>query len=266
MGVRGVLAAAAACFLPAASPAFAHSGFLYAVLDDADGSGEVILEASFSDTFPEMDIALRSDDWTIITPSGQYEAFDRTASTTKRTVLRAYLDAGGTYRLSSGERLGRTGEVALVDGEFARLGGDGAAKDQLPSDAQVLTSQTATVADIYLTRGAPSQAVLSSRIGQLAIIPLSNPTVFSPGGTFTAQVQFDEAVLAGARVTYFVPGGSREEGVTGTTLNADENGEVVVTCETAGAHLLMIRHLAYAPEGAETDVRSHTTTLTLLCH
>ncbi len=265
MWPRGPVTGALALLFFSAAPAFAHSGFLVPILDESDTSGEVLLNATFSDAFPEMDIALRSDVWTIITPSGEHVEFERVVSTSTRTVLSACLSESGTYRLSSGERLGRMGEVALIDGQFVRLGSDGLSKDKLPEGASILTSQTATVSDIYISRGPATAGALESRIGTLAIMPSGDPAEFSIGDTFSATIAFGEAGLAGVPVTVFVPGGSREEGHPETTLLTDAQGRVSFTCQVEGAHLLMVRHIAFAPEGAGTDVRSHTTTLTLMC-
>lgn len=265
MRIRQFVAGAAVALISAAAPAFAHAGFLVPLLDESDTSGKVLLNATFSDTFPEAEIALRSDVWTIITPTGEPKAFDKTVSDASRTVLRAYLLEEGTYRLSSGERLGRTGEVARIDGAFIRLGSDGVAKADLPKGAEIMTSQTATVSDIYLSRGTPGAGMPDSRIGRLAIVPVSDPSVFAPGDRLTFTIEFDDEPLSDMPVTAFVPGGSREEGAPDTTLLSDANGQVSLSCETKGAHLLMVRHLSLAPEGAETDVRSYTTTLTLNC-
>jgi len=150
MDLRSLIRVAAAILLSAA-PAAAHAGFLVPVLDASDTSGEVILNASFSDDFPDPDIALHAQDWTIVGPSGERFAFDDIGANGTLTALRANLESEGTYRLSSGERLGRKGKVARIDGELTRLGGDGMARADLPDGTEVLTSQTATVSDIYMT-------------------------------------------------------------------------------------------------------------------
>ena len=265
IGLRSLVAGAVAVCLPVAAPALAHAGFLVPVLDASDTTGEVILYASFSDDFPETDIALRSQDWTLIPPSGAPQAFDKIASSRTRTALQAFLEDEGTYRLSSGERLGRKGQAARIEGELFRLGGDGLDADNLPDGAQILTAQTATVSDLYITRGEPTPSTWSSRIGRLAIMPLSNPTGLAPGDGMDLAIRFDAQPMADMPVTVFVPAGSREEGVAETTYRTDDNGEIRLACDTAGAHLAMVRHLAMAPQGAQTDVRSYTTTLTVIC-
>lgn len=266
MPLKHVLAGLAVClFLPAA-PAFSHAGFLVPVLDESDTTGDVILNASFSDSFPEMEIALRSETWTIVTPSGEQIAFDKIGATSARTVLKTRLTEEGAYRLTSGERLGRTGEMArTADGAFVRLGQDGADKASLPEGTEILSSQTATVSDIYLARGLASENVLASRIGRLAIVPESDPTGLSSGGRLTVKLLFEGAPLAGKDVTVFSPGSAREEGSPETTRTTDAGGRLELAFDAAGAYLVMVRHIALAPDEAETDVRSYTSTLTLIC-
>ncbi|MEM7768207.1 MAG: DUF4198 domain-containing protein [Pseudomonadota bacterium] len=261
---KHLIAGAAAFILPVAAPAFGHAGFLVPVLDDSMESGEVILHASFSDTFPGSDIALKSEAWTIIHPDGTTGAFDRLVERPAHTILQATLTAPGTYRLSSGERLGRKGEVAKIGDAYVRLGRDGVAAEDLPDGATVLTSQTATVSDIYISRGEPGGDALGAQIGDLAITPHSIPAGLSANEAFTADIRFRGEPLPAALVTHFRPSGSREEEDPATQLTTSETGSIEVSLAEPGEHLLMVRHLAPAPAGSETDVRSYTTVLTLL--
>ena len=144
--IRSLLSGAAA--LLAVAPAFAHAGFLVPVTEGTDADGKVLLHATFSDAFPQMEIGLTSEAWVIVTPEGERKDFDRMAERPDRTLLQATLEEEGVYRLSSGERLGRKGEVARIEGEYFLLGRDGLTKESLPDGAEVLTSQTATVSDM----------------------------------------------------------------------------------------------------------------------
>lgn len=260
--IRSLLSGAAA--LLAVAPAFAHAGFLVPVADGPDADGKVLLHATFSDAFPQMEIGLTSEAWVIVTPEGGRKDFDRVAERPDRTLLQATLEEEGVYRLSSGERLGRKGEVARIDGDYVLLGRDGLTKESLPDGAEVLTSQTATVSDIYLARGDGPAASLESGIGRLAIRPADNPTDLRVGQAFAADILFESEPLAGYGITLFTPASSRKEGKADTRLISDESGQVAFTPDQPGEYLLMVRHIAPAPEGAGTDVRSYTTTLTLL--
>ena len=259
--IRSLLSGAAA--LLAAAPAFAHAGFLVPVTEGPDADGKVLLHATFSDAFPQMEIGLTSEAWVIVTPEGERKDFDRMAERPDRTLLQATLEEEGVYRLSSGERLGRKGEVARIDGEYFLLGRDGLTKESLPDGAEVLTSQTATVSDIYLARGDGPAAPVENEIGRLVIHPADNPAGLRVGESFAADILFDSEPLAGYDITLFTPASGREEGEADTSLTSDKSGEVAFTPDQPGDYLLMVRHIAPAPEGAGTDVRSYTTTLTL---
>ena len=75
--IRSLLSGAAA--LLAVAPAFAHAGFLVPVTDGPDADGKVLLHATFSDAFPQMEIGLTSEAWVIVTPEGERKDFDRMA-------------------------------------------------------------------------------------------------------------------------------------------------------------------------------------------
>ena len=259
--IRSLLLGAAALFV--AAPAFAHAGFLVPINEAPDANGEVLLNATFSDAFPVTEIGLKSEAWVIVTPDGDRQSFDRMAERPDRTILQATLAESGLYRLSSGERLGRKGEVARIDDGYFLLGRDGLTKETLPDGAEILTSQTATVSDIYLARDDGPSASLGSEIGALAIRPVADPAGLRAGERFTADVRFNAAPLAEYDITVFSPSSSREEGEAGTSLTTDESGRVAFTPDEPGEYLLMVRHIAPSPERAETDVRSYTTTLTL---
>jgi uncharacterized GH25 family protein len=259
--LRSLLLATAT--LLTAAPAFAHAGFLVPIAEP-DEAGEVLLYATFSDTFPATEIGLASETWVIVTPAGDEADFERAVERAQHTILQATLSKPGIYRLSSGERLGRKGEVARIGDDYVLLGRDGMSRETLPAGAEILTSQTATVSDIYLSREEGAGAALDSSIGRLEIAPAVDPTDLQPGGRFSADILFDDMPLGQTDITLFSPGESREEGEPETTLVTNEDGRVSFVPPGLGEYLLMVRRIAPAPEGAETDVRSYTTTLTLL--
>lgn len=260
--IRSLLLGAATLFV--AAPAFAHAGFIVPINDSPDDAGKILFHATFSDDFPQMEIGLTSDAWIIVTPDGEKAAFGRLAELSNRTILEATLEKSGLYRFSSGERLGRKGEVARIDGAYFLLGRDGLDKDTLPDGADVLTSQTATVSDLYMAFGEGPYASLESEVGRLAVRPVKGPSELAVGARFEADVVFDGTPLADYDVTLFSPGSSREEGEPDTALTTDESGRLEFTASAPGEHLIMVRHIAPSPDGAQTDVRSYTSTLTLL--
>lgn len=247
-----------------AAPAFAHAGFIVPITDSRDDAGKIRFHATFSDDFPQMEIGLTSDAWIIIMPDGERAEFGRLAERPDRTILEATVEKDGLYRFSSGERLGRKGEVALIDGAYFLLGRDGLGKETLPDAADVLSSQTATVSDLYMAFGEGPHEFLESEFGRLAVQPVKSPAKLRVGDRFEADVLFDGAPLCDYDVTLFSPGSSRDEGEPDTVLTTNESGRLSFAASAPGEHLLMVRHIAPSPDGAQTDVRSYTTTLTLL--
>lgn len=257
---RSLMAGAAAFFLPVAAPASAHVGYLAPVLDDSDGTGWVILEATFSDVFLEVDIALTSDEWAVIAPDGSNQSFDRVVSTPSRSVLDVTLEQTGTYRFSTGERLGRKGEIARVDGAFHRIGSGGVPRDTLPADAEILSSQTATVSDLFLARGEPETDFHFAPIGPLVIQPLSNPAELETGDSLVMEFSFAGAPLAGQSVTVF----SDTAAPGGRDVTANDQGRFRLELGDDDSYLILTRHIAEAPDSAETEIRSYSTALTLI--
>lgn len=253
----GLVAGAASAL--AALPASAHVGF---VLPDSfnykscSGLGAI---ASFSDYFPSPEIVL-SAEFRMIGPDGKEVPFDRVTGDHAMTRLEASLDVPGTYRITSGQRLGRKGKVALVDGRYVRLGGEDGDEAQMPASAQILTSQTATVSETYFSCGGSHTPPETTPAGQLAVTPRQNQD--KPGQNRTFDVSFDGVPLA-ATETFLIPAYAAYTGAhDGQPVMVSSDGQVTLSDLVPGVYVLLVRHIAPAPEGSETDVRSHSTAIT----
>jgi hypothetical protein len=256
---KAILAGAVA--FAAALPASAHVGF---VLPDSfaykscSGFGAI---ASFSDYFPSPEIVL-SAEFRMVGPGGAGIAFDRVASDHAMTRLEASLEVPGTYRITSGERLGRKGKVTRVDGGYVRLGGEDTDEAALPPGTEILTSQTATVSEAYFTCGGQDTAIDTAAAGQLAVTP--GREVANSGNNRTFTVTFGGAPLA-AKEAFLIPAYAAYSGAhDGDAVTVPEDGEIRFERLVPGVYVLIVRHIAPAPEGAETDVRSYSTTITFV--
>ncbi|WP_084324409.1 DUF4198 domain-containing protein [Hyphomonas polymorpha] len=250
---------AGAAALAAALPASAHVGF---VLPDSfaykscSGFGAI---ATFSDYFPSPEIVL-SAEFRLVGPQGQAIPLDEVTADHAMTRLEASLDMPGTYRITSDERLGRKGKVALVEGRYERLGGEDMGLARLPAGAQILTSQTATVSEAYLNCGGANTAADTSPAGQLAVTPGQDADSIGQSRTF--RVTFGGAPLA-AREAFLIPAYAFLAGAhDGAPLIVSPGGEIRLEDLAPGVYALLVRHIAPAPEGAETDVRSYSTAVT----
>ena len=256
---RGVLAMIAAA---AVSPtAGADVGFLLPNTFHTDESGRVTVIASFSDQFPDVEHALRSDDFHIMTATGARRPFTAVHELEQMTALFAELDAPGVYRLSSGERLGRKGEATRLDGAYVRLGEDGMDVAALPAGAPILTSQTATVSEVYVRRGDVDPPMSLATSGRLSISLSAGRQGFRAAAPVRVAVTFDGTPLAGAALTVIAPFAAGADQTGGATLILDENGAGVIAADRPGPHVVLVRHIAEAPADAQTDLRSYSTAL-----
>ncbi len=219
----------------------------------------VTAQSSFTEDFSNPSVGVKSDAWTVIGPDGASAAFKTKSELTQLTVLEADTKASGTYRLSTGERLGRVGPQVLVDGVWQPF----APGRDLPAGAQTRQSQTATVADVYVTRGAPTNAPVEARIGTLELKPDRHPNDVYLDTGFSFRVLLNGKPVANQQVEVWREGGNYEEPQYRKQHNSAADGSVKLTFDKPGVYLIWTRLSGDAPAGAATPVRSYTTSLTL---
>ncbi len=242
-----------------APPALAHVSFLLPNVFQLDESEEITVQAGFSETFSRPEVALRSHAFTIVTPAGSQQVFDAIETVGTLTVLAGKLTEEGTYRLSSGERIGRKGVQVKIGEDWRPLEPGSPVADGV----ETRESQTATVADVYVTRGAPTDQVLSTAIGRLALQPVTHPNKISTAEGFRFRVLFDGAPLSGQQVQIQRENGQYETPAYSALVTTDAEGYATFAMERAGAYLMMTRMSADAPAGSETRIRSYTTSLVI---
>lgn len=258
---RNIAMVAAAALTATPHAAWAHVGFLLPSTFQVEEGGTVTTIASFSDRFPNVEHPLRSTDFHVLTPGGESRAFGEVHAHDQMTVLTARFDDPGVYRLSSGNRLGRKGQASIIDGSYVRLGRDGLGASSLPEGAPLLTSQTATVSEVYIRSGDADLPEVLTTSGRLSLsLNAGGADGFTSGSPLAVAVMFDGEPLASTDVIFVSSFGSYTEG-DGTTHQTDDQGQVTLAADRAGPYVVLARHMAEAPEGAETDIRSYTTAL-----
>lgn len=253
------LAPAALLACIAATPSLADTSFIRPNLFIASTEEAVTAYASFTENFSSPAVGLKSEAWTVLGPDGRPAAFDRIEPMNQVTVLEEKLPAGGTYRLSTGERLGRAGPQAFLDGEWRPY----APGREIPPGTPTRQSQTATVADVYITKGAPTRAPVDARIGVLELKPETHPSDVYLDTGFRFQVLLNGKPVPGQAVTIWREGGAYDEPAFSQTLTSATDGAVHAKFDRPGVYLIWTRLSADAPPGAATPVRSYTTSLTL---
>ncbi|MFT3728958.1 MAG: DUF4198 domain-containing protein [Terricaulis sp.] len=256
IGVFGVVAAAT--WLAIAATAGAHTSYLKPNLFSTADAESITLESSFTENFLNPEIAVESHDFHFYRPDGERGAYDHISVLRQLTILEASLPTQGTYRFTTGERLGRTGLQVLTPGAWRPLE-PGA---QPPAGAQTRQSQTATVADVYVTKGAPTSAVLGVSVGRLAIQPITHPSEIYLDSVFRFRVLFDGVPAADQEVHLYRDGGAYDATPFEQIVRTGAQGEATLHFAQPGVYLLMTRKSGASPAGAATPVRSYTTSLT----
>lgn len=247
---------AAAIFIALAGPAAAHTSFM---LPDSfwPNDRDVDVQAAFASTFFTPDIA-SAPDIAVIAPDGTRAAPDRVEVTPTVTRVGAQLLANGTYRITTGEKLGAvTTLVADGAGSWRPL----AQGETAPAGAQTTTLQTVTVADAYVTRGEATRTAVDQPIGRLALHPITHPDQALVANGFDVELLFDGQPFPNMPIVVYASGDPDTKLDRYVVTGAD--GRAHVTFDAAGQYVIAVRHRAQAPAGSPAAVQSYTTTLTL---
>ncbi|MEZ5971712.1 MAG: DUF4198 domain-containing protein [Hyphomonadaceae bacterium] len=246
---------AAALFAATVSPAVAYTSYLkpneFWVVES-----EVQVEGSYATQFFTPSIALGGN-LTILNPDGQSIAAPRIAVTASgATDLHADLPRGGTYRISTGEVAGQVANLVGENGAWRVLG-----EGETPAEgAETTTLQTITVADTYVTRGAPSRTVVDQNIGRLALHPITHPNQVLVNQGFQVQLLFDGQPMANSAVVIYAAGDPETK--LDRYVVTDASGTATFTFDAPGDYIIAARHRAELPPGSPAAVGSYTTTLT----
>lgn len=245
--------------LAAGVPANADTSYLKPNFFTTANADIVTVQSSFTEDFPNPSVAVKSDAWAVIGPDGRALKFDTVQPFTQVTILEAATKVQGTYRLSTGERLGRTGPQVLIDGVWKPF----APGQEVPAGAKTRQSQTATVADVYVTRGEPTKAPVEATIGALALKPVTHPNDVYLDTGFEFRVLLNGKAVPNQTVEIWREGGAYEEPAYRKELKSGADGTIKATFDKPGVYLIWTRMSGEAPKGAATPIRSYTTSLTL---
>ena len=249
-------AAAFAAAVPGAS--FAHVPYLMPNFFAVSERDHVTVEASFTEDLFAPDVVMKSDAWFVRGPSGPTPIKEVTYLR-DLAAFEAALPAAGTYRISSGERLGRKSKMyKAADGQWA-MGGEGA---EPPAGVTLVDVQSVTAAEVYVTRGAPSQEALKPAGKGLELKPITHPNEIFAKAPAAFELQFEGKPLSGAAVTVYRAAGAYDGKKVAADVTTDAAGRVSFTPPDAGTYLALVRHRTAAPQGAETPYRSYSYALT----
>ncbi|MBM0105713.1 DUF4198 domain-containing protein [Steroidobacter sp. S1-65] len=225
----------------------AHSPYLLPNLFDLGKRDHVTVQGSFTEEFFEPDVAMKSDDYHVLTPGGAKLALTP-VYVRDLAVVEADTKEQGTYRISTGKRSGRTSKAAWVDGDWKFL----SPKASAPPGAKVYDVTSVTLADVYVTRGKPSDPALAPRNAGLEYRALSHPNSLFVGSQMKFEVLFEGQPLAGHAVSVYSGGQRYSDKKAFAEVVTDEAGRFSFTPDKPGVYLAMSRHRpAPAPESPQ---------------
>jgi hypothetical protein len=124
-------------------------------------------------------------------------------------------------------------------------------------------SQTATVADVYFTKGKPTRTVVDAApVGRLAITPVTHPNAIFLDEGFDLAVSYGGKPLADFELILYRQDGAYDEKPFEQFHKTDAAGKLKLKFDRPGVYLIMGRHMGDSPAGAQTPYRSYTTSLT----
>lgn len=241
----------------AGTAAFAHMPYLLPTTFDVGKGDHVTVQSAFGEDAFVPELAMRDAPFHAVGPDGTPLATGRVTYLRDLSIFEAELKAEGTYRLSTGQRAGRIGQMAQVGGKWV-MRGEGAAASP---DAPQVAVQSMTLAEAFVTRGTPSTAALKPHGVALEIQPVTHPGSITAGGDAEFVLLFDGKPLAGTDVTLFRAAGNHDGRKVAGEVRSDANGRFRLKPQDAGVYLMLARHRTAAPAGSATPWRSYTYTL-----
>lgn len=251
-----VLLLSAAAIAPAV---LAHTPYLAPTHFEPVRGGYVSFDAAFAEEFFVPEVVFDNSAPAVLGPDGERRPFDQVLSLKTRLVLEHQLPAEGTYRFSTGPRLGAVFRTWELDGERQSSREPDVV---VPEGARNLAHfQSLTLAEAYVSHTRPDRAALKPYGQGLELVAISHPTDLYVGERFELVVQFEGRPLPEQTVEFSEAVWTSDRSPRTLSLRSDANGRVSLPLEQAGAWLALTRHRAPAPAGAPAPEYSHSYTL-----
>lgn len=251
----------AALVMPAG--ASAHVSYMLPNFFSLTDGRMVTITSSFAEKMFNPEVVVTSQDWHLLRPDGKRDTFDKITSFAQVTVLESDIAQPGTYRFTTGERLGRFSTIARVKDAWVTVNPEDP-NAKVPAGAtETSRSQTATVADVYFTKGKPTRtAVDAAPVGRLAITPVTHPNAIFMDEGFDLAVSYGGKPLPNFELILYRQDGAYDEKPFEQFHKTDAAGKLKLKFGRPGVYLIMGRHMGDSPAGAQTPYRSYTTSLT----
>lgn len=241
--------------------AHAHTPYLLPSSFDVQPKDAIGVDAGFTEKFFMSDVAFGDTAFSIVTPAGARIPFGDIHQFKQRTVAEQKLpDEKGTYRLSTGPRLG------AIFRTWERNGKTESSRDPkqaVPADAKLLSHyQSLSVSEAYVTAGKPSTKALEAVGKGLEIVAITHPSDLFVNEKFEFTVQYDGKPLAKQKVSIYRSAMDLASQSTVQNLTTDADGKVALPLTKSGIYLALVRYQGAAPVGAAAPMYGNNYTLT----
>lgn len=268
-----------AAIVCAAAPAAAHTPYVVPTTFAPERETVAVSGGMSEENAFIPDFAIRGEgDWIITGPDG-VPAKVKPVHLKAINVLDAPVPTAGTYRISTGERPGRAGKAAKIDGvwrtvrpapppgtppappramgegEGARGPGPVNAAD-VPAGAETMDTQGYLIAETYVTKGAPSPAATRASGKGFELEPITHPNEIFVDDGFSFRLLVDGKPVAGAHITVMRGGELYDGSRTMIEATTGADGKATIKFARPGAYMLETRYPGQSAPGAAPAARS----------
>lgn len=239
-----------------ATPAYAHTPYLVPVTAEASMGNMVSLDASFAEVFFVPEAAFNNSEFFVIKPDGERAVPATVVPLKTRVVVEQALEAEGTYRFSTGSRMGAVFTFYELDGKEMHVMGE---EKPIPEGAIIKQHfQSITQADTYVSHKKTSEKSLQVSDKGLQIRPLSNPTDAFAGEPVRLQILMDNKPVKDLALAVYKA--DTDSNAKPVMVKTDKQGKAVLEL-AVGRYLVRARLRVDAPKTANVAQYSYTTTL-----
>jgi hypothetical protein len=194
-------------------------------------------------------------------PDGKTTTPDFMSQLKTRVVIEHKLKEDGTYRFSTGKRLGRVFKTYELDGKRHSMENPA---ESIPKGAKLLSFfQSLTLAETYATKGAPNDVAFSAYHTGLEFVPVTHPNELFVDESFEFTSLFDGKPIDGLKVEVFLAKDQLTNEKPTFELMSNSKGGLSFTPTEAGTYLLLARHRSDAPATSIAPQISNTYTLVI---
>ena len=240
---------AAALLLLVFGNAQAHMPYLLPNVFDVGKRDYVTVQGSFTEVFFTPDAVMKSDDYHVVTPDGTKQALVP-VYTRDLAIVEAATKEAGTYRISTGRRTGRVARAAWVNGDWKFLGKEEAA----PAGTKAYDVTSITTAEVYVTRGKPTDKATEPRNAGLEFRALTHPNSVFVGSEAKFEVLFDGKPVAKQAISIYDDNARYADKKIVAELVSDSAGKFSIKPEKPGAYIAMTRYRPVPAAQGQTGV------------